>query len=97
VIAVQDIWRFRDALHYGNFHNANRAIFSMSFNEAMDLWRDMVRDEERRYLVCRNLTLTEMNVEQVPGPDPLPKPIPGRIWGSVYGIKVFVEDPNETY
>jgi hypothetical protein len=74
-----DILNFQQALRLGNYPNGSkRPIYFMAYEEAIDLWRTMSGYEEVRWASTGEIL------------DPLPCPEPGRIWGEIFGVKVFV-------
>ena len=90
---IQKIWKFKDALDHGYYSEHHRAVIAITFPEALDLWKEMKTDEERRYMALVNSRsmFGLPDLVEIPKPEPLPAPVPGEIWGEVYGIRVYVE------
>lgn len=101
------VLNFDEALSIGGFHDKSRAILAVSWDDAMELWKFMRRHEEEEYVRQRFFRtrlvrdnhlkngLPIMELEEVPPPPKLPLPEPGKIWGFVYGIRIYVEGPGD--
>lgn len=96
---LSDILRFRDALAYGYYNDAGkRAIFSITYDEAITFWHELNMSQEQEFLYIKRIVdPLAFEREKMRYPQQMPMPHPGRIWGSVYGIDVFVQgEPSAT-
>lgn len=95
--ALADIYRFRNALSYGYYPDDNkRAVYSLAFDEAMALWRELTQGAPRQYLYVLDPDPMSTRFSTIPVPVVALAPEPGRIWATFFGIRVFVEPVPES-